>query len=90
MQFKTWLENEEEQITQAAFSVEDKIYPCGPIHLASVIPDSEYGKDWIAGFLTNKGRFLNRKEATIFVSGATGKYRQMDSTELKNGPLPKK
>jgi hypothetical protein len=89
MRFKTWLENEEgEKIVQAAFSIDGKIYPSGPIHLSSVIPDSEYGKDWVAGFLTNKGRFLNRKEAAVFVSGlAGGKYRQMDATELRGGSV---
>ena len=73
---------------QAAFSIDGKIYPSGPIHDSSVIPEEEYGKEWISGFLTNRGRFLDRKNAALFVSGEMGgKYRSMDATEIKGGPL---
>jgi hypothetical protein len=91
IRFKQWIESADiEKIVQAAFSIDGKIYPSGPVHLSSVIPDSEYGKEWISGFLTNKGRFLDRKETAIFVSGlAGGKYRSMDATELKSGPIGK-
>ena len=87
--FKIWLENQNEKIVQTAFKVGDNIYPSGPVHNSSVIPDAEYDKEWISGFLTNIGRFLNRREAALFASGKIGgTYRSMDSTELKNGPIP--
>jgi len=88
MKFRSFIESDEEKVVQAAFSIEGRIYPSGPFHDSSIIPESEYGKEWIDGFLTNKGRFLTRKEAAIFVSGeAGGKYRTMDASELKSGPV---
>lgn len=80
--------DDEEKIVQAAFSIEGRIYPSGPVHDSGVIPENEHGKEWINGFLTNKGQFLDRKEAAIFVSGESGaKNRSMDATELKSGPV---
>ena len=69
-----------EKIVQAAFSIEGRIYPSGPVHDSDVIPDNECDKEWISGFLTNKGRFLDREEAAIFVGDVGG---SMDASELR-------
>jgi hypothetical protein len=93
-EFKNWCglpEGLEEKIQQAAFKVGDKIYPSGPIHDSGVVPEEEYGKEWISGFVTNLGRFLDRRQASEFLYGQTaGKYHSLDSLEVpkfyKNQP----
>lgn len=66
----------EERIVQAAFYDKGtgKIYPSGPHHdlTAIGIPEDQWTDDFfdrlVSGFLTDRGRFLNREEAAAAVA----------------------
>ncbi len=79
-----------ERIVGAAFKElpSGRVVSTGRIHLRNNLPDDWNVYDDVSGFVTDKGRFLDREEAMKFVGGSNGRLmsEQLGSGDKKYRP----